>query len=1048
MNLPRYALDHRTVVLVFLTVAMVTGLINFLNMPRREDPKVNFRDALLITSWPGASAERVDELITDPLENAIVQIAEIDIIRSKSMTGVSVIQLTADDKVQDTDQVWDDVRAKVETAQSVLPPGSDPPFLNSDYGDVYEIVFALHQVPVQGAAAIEQRYTPRQLERFAERIEDELRLINAVGKIEFWGLQQERVYIEVDSADWAKLEITPQDLRAVFSARNIVEPGGELDTDRARYAINTSGEFSSVAQIQDLIIDRRLGKLPVRLGDLPIRVDRRYEEPVTSLTRVSLPGLAHQPALVIGISMKSGNNVVELSHAVDDTLTRLAATELPPDLMLTRVNDLPRQVETRISDFQFNLVQGVLIVLGVALLAMGWRPALIMATAIPISMVTAFAVVRFFGVELEQFSIASLVIALGMVVDSAIVVSDNAFRLMRDGVPKRDAIVRGAHDLAVPLLASTLTTVLAFLPILTIAGNAGEYVASLPIVVSLTLAASYLVAMLVTPIMCWWLLHPPKELQLEASAIASPSRYESLMHWCLRHKGLVLGATALLFAGSLTLLPLIGSQFFPAGARDQFFIKIWLPEGSPIAATSRVAKQVESIVLKYSRLKYDNENPERLASIVTYVGVGGPRIMLTQAPENNYPYYAMLLVNTTDPAYTPGFAQDVRTEVSHIYDARITVEQFMLGPPIRDPVAFRLSGPNTDFLLEQAPKIVDLYKQTEGVEHPYSDWGSTAYAVDLKVDPYAASLAGVTHSDISSATRTLLSGSILTTYREGDHQVPVVLRTLREGRRKLNDLSGIFVDGAFGKVPLNSLAEIETTWQPAVIARRNKLHTITVGARVVPGVLANSVASTIKLELTQMLENLPPGYFIEQGGEQEQTQKTRGEFVQAVLIAIILMALVLVIQYNSILKPLVVLMTVPLALIGVLTGLWVTGWAMGFMAMLGVLALGGIVINNAIVLIDFIEDALAKGVPLRQAVVSAGRLRIRPILLTTLTTIGGLLPLSLFGGALWAPMTNGMIFGLVVSTALTLLVVPVMYVLFAEKLNMRTPSPEAVAVKG
>ena len=1042
MNLPRYALAHKAVVLAFLGVLLAVGVFNFSSMPRREDPELVIRDALVLTRWPGASAQRVDELITDPLEEVLAQVAEIDKMRSKSMTGISVIQLTTEDRIKNTDQVWDDVRAKVESVQAQLPPGAEHSFVNSDFGDVYEIVFALHQIPLQGDNGIEHSYTPRELERFAERIEDELQLIAAVGKVDFWGVQQEQIYIEVDSADWAKLAVTPNDLRDIFAARNIVDPGGELDTERARYAINTSGEFSSVAQIEELIVDRRLGTLPVRLGDLPIRVDRRYQEPATALTRITMPELAHQPALVIGVSMKSGNNVVELSHAVDDTLDRLATNWLPPDIALTRVNDLPRQVETRITDFQFNLLQGVLIVLGVALLAMGWRPALIMATAVPLSMIAAFAVVRLFGVELEQFSIASLVIALGMVVDSAIVVSDNAFRLMRDGVERREAIIRGAQELAIPILASTLTTVFAFLPMLTIIGNVGEYVSSLPVVVSLTLAASYFVALLVTPIMCWWLLHLPE--QEEANSRGRAERffdgYERLMQWSLLHKGVVLGVVGVVFAGSLALIPAIGSQFFPAGARDQFFIKIWLPEGSTIEASSAVARQVEAMVLESSPVERDDGTHQRLANMVSYIGVGGPRIMLTQEPEYDYPYYAMLLVNTSDPGDTPGLAAEVRKRVRNIYNARVTVDEFLLGPPIKDPVAFRLSGPDPDILRNKARDMVKLFKDTPGVVGPYSNWGATAYAVDLKVDPYAASLAGVTHSDISSATRTLLSGSVLTSYREGDHQVPVVLRTLRESRRELGDLSGIFVDGNFGKVPLNSLATIDATWQPAVMVRRNKHPTVTVGARVTPGMLANSVAGDIKPGLQRMLNELPPGYFIEQGGEQEETQKAQIQVVRAVGIAMLLMTLVLIVQYNSLLKPLVVLMTVPLAMIGVLLGLWTTGWAMGFMAMLGLLALGGIVINNAIVLIDFIERATADGMPLRDAVVRAGRLRIRPIVLTSLTTIGGLLPLSLFGGALWAPMTNGMIFGLAVSTVLTLIVVPTVYVLFAEKFSMPVPA--------
>ena len=1039
MNLPRYALGHRAVVLAFLAVFLAVGVFNFHSMPRREDPEITIRDALVLTRWPGASAQRVDELITDPLEEVLAQVAEIDKMLSKSMTGISVIQLTTEDRIKNTDQVWDDVRAKVESVQAQLPPGADHSFVNSDFGDVYEIVFALHQLPLGGDTDSGHSYTPRQLERFAERIEDELQLIDAVGKVDFWGVQQEQIYIEVDSADWAKLAMTPQDLHDVFAARNIVDPGGELDTDRARYAVNTSGEFSSVAQIEDLIVDRRLGTLPVRLGDLPIRVDRRYQEPPTSLARITTPDLAHQPALIVAVSMKSGNNVVELSRAVDDTLARLAATWLPPDIGLTRVNDLPRQVEARITDFQFNLLQGVLIVLGVGLLAMGWRAALIMAVAVPLSMIAAFAVVRFFAVELEQFSIASLVIALGMVVDSAIVVSDNAFRLMRDGVARREAVIRGAQELAVPILVSTLTTIFAFLPMLTIVGNVGEYVSSLPVVVSMTLAASYFVALLVTPIMCWWLLYPPEQGDAQSRGLTERlfDGYERLMHLILRRKGVVLGVVGVALIGSLMLIPVIGSQFFPAGARDQFFIKIWLPEGSTIESTSMVARQVEAMVIDSSPVDSEEGRRERLANMVSYIGVGGPRIMLTQQPEYDYPYYAMLLVNTADPEDTPGLAAEIRQRVGDLYNARITVDEFMLGPPIKDPVAFRLSGPDPDLLRTKAREMVRLFKDTPGVVGPYSDWGATAYAVDLRVDPYAASLAGVTHSDISNATRTLLSGSVLTSYREGDHQVPVVLRTLRESRRELGDLSGIFVDGKFGKVPLNSLAEIDATWQPAVMARRNKHPTVTVGARVDPGMLANSVAADIEPGLRRMLQELPPGYLIQQGGEQEETVKAQIQVVRAVGIAILLMALVLIVQYNSLLKPLVVLMTVPLAMIGLLLGLWVTGWAMGFMAMLGLLALGGIVINNAIVLIDFIERAAAGGMPLREAVVRAGRLRVRPIVLTSLTTIGGLLPLSLFGGALWAPMTNGMIFGLAVSTVLTLVVVPTVYVLFVEKFNMR-----------
>ncbi len=1035
MNLPHFALTHRSIVLAFIVVFLVIGSFNFATMPRREDPELIIRDALIITSWPGAPAIRVEELITDPIEDVIVEIAEVETVKSKSMVGLSVIQVSAGDAVMETDQVWDDVRAKVESIRGKLPLGSEAPFVNSDFGDVYEIVFALHQTPLDGAG--DYRYSPRELELLAERIEEEIELIDSVARVEFWGNQPERIYVEIDSADWARLAITTEQLKQLFQARNIVFPGGELDTADARYAINPTGEFTSIEQMKGLVVGRVEGRFPVRLGDLPISIERRYQEPARSLTRVTTPEMAHQEAIVIGVSMKSGRNVTQMSAAVDRVIGDLRASVIPPDVALERVNDLPRQVNTRIVDFQFNLVQGVLIVLGVALLTMGWRPALIMATAVPLSMISTFAVVRYFGIELEQFSIASLVIALGMVVDNAIVVSDNALRLIRQGRPKVEAVIKGTQDLAIPILTSTLTTIAAFLPMLTLTGNVGEYVASLPVVVATTLAVSFFVAMLVTPIMCLWLLKVDDSANQESSRVARMlDRYDAAIRWCLQRPGKVSAMAGVGFLMSLALLPVIGSQFFPSGSRDQFFIKVWLPEGSPISATADLARQVEMILKEESPVPGE-ATAERLANAMSFIGSGGPRLMLTQEPEYPYPYYAFILVNTTDAAHTRSYAQAVRNRLIGLIDARITVDEFMLGPPIKDPVAFRLSGPNRELVGKQAREMIRLFKQTPGTVRPYSNWGAPANQVEIAIDSYAANLAGVTNADIAFSTSALLSGAALSTYREGDHLIPVMLRTIREKRENLSDLADIFVSGQYGKVPLNSVATVIPSWQPAVIARRDGLPTVTVGARIEPGLLANTVSGRVRPKLDAMLARLPSGYFIEIDGELEETAKAQVQVVRAIGISMVLMFLVLTIQYNSLLKPAIIMAAVPLGMIGVLIGLLVTGWAMGFMAMLGILSLGGIVINNAIILVDFIESNVAAGQDLRSAVAAAGRVRMRPIILTTLTTIGGLLPLSLFGGALWAPMTNGMIFGLMVSTGLTLFVIPSLYVLMVEKAGMR-----------
>lgn len=1032
MNLPRFALTHRPVILAFTVLFLSIGIFNFSSMSRREDPEITIRDALIITPWPGASATKVLELITKKIEDVVLEIPEIATVESKSMTGGSIIQVAAGDDIVETDQVWDDVRAKVASVKNQLPFGAITPFVNSDFGDVFEIVFALHKIPDK---ASNSNYSQRELEEIAERIEEGIERIDSVARVEFWGNQSERIYVEFDSAEWAKLSLTADQLKKLFQARNIVFPGGEFDTEHARYAIRPSGEFTSIEQIGELVVDRIDNELPVQLGHLPVSIERRYEEPPRSLTRITTPTVQQQQALVIGVSMKGGRNVHKMSAAVDEVIAQLRATSIPPDLALVRINDLPRQVNSRIVGFQFNLIQGILIVLGVALLTMGWRPALIMATAVPLSMIAAFAVVRYLGVELEQFSIASLIITLGMVVDNALIVTDNAIRLIRQGKDKLVAITSGAQELAVPILASTLTTIAAFLPMLTLEGNVGEYVASLPVVVAVTLAVSYVVAMLVTPIMCAWLLKGDKRENIEEQSPGPwVQKYNVAIHWCMDRPGKVVTVALIGLMAMLFLLPAIGSQFFPAGTRDQFFIKVWLPEGSPIAATSKVVEDIEKIVHEEGPIA-GTPSENRLASSVSFIGTGGPRLMLTQEPEFPYPYYAMVLVNTSDAKYTEDYAKSVRERLANYMDARITVDQFMLGPPIKDPVAFRLTGPNQEVVGKQAEKILNIFKQTPGVVRPYSNWGAAANHVELAIDSYAANLAGVTNADIALTTSTLLSGAELTHFREGDHLIPVMLRATRENRQALSDLTNIFVNGQFGKVLLDSIAEVVPTIEPSVIATRNGLPTVTIGSRVESGLLANTVANRLQPKLDKVLEDLPAGYFLEIDGELEETAKAQSQVIKAIGISIVLMGLILTIQYNSLVKPLIVMATVPLGLIGVLMGLYITGWAMGFMALLGILALGGIVINNAIVLLDFIENNVANGQDLRQAVAEAGRVRMRPIILTTLTTIGGLLPLSLFGGALWAPMTNGMIFGLLVSTILTLFVIPSLYVLMAEKLE-------------
>lgn len=1029
MSVSRRAVDHPVVVTSAVVALLVIGVWQFLTTSRREDPAITIRDCLVLTSWPGAGASRVETLVTDPIEKALDGIPEIATIRSKSLVGLSILQVTIDDATRDTEQVFDDVRAKVEPVAATLPAGCGAPRVDSDFGDVFEVCLALHQVPArsEGNAV---RYTPRELERFAERVENELRLLRSVGRVELFGAQPERIYVEVDGADWARIDLTASELRGLFEARNIVEPGGELDTATIRYAVAPTGEFDAIEPLRDLVVDRRDGAPPVRLGDLPVRIERRYEEPPRTRTRFTRPGAPSLASLVIGVSMKAGRNVAEMSAEIDGALERVGGHELPDDIRLVRVNDLPRQVEARIGGFRNSLIGGVAIVLLVVLLVMGPRPSVLMAAAVPLSMISALAVVLPFGVELEQFAIASLIIALGMVVDNAIVVSDHIVRLVRDGAPVRRAAVRAAHELAVPILTSTLTTIAAFLPMLTIRGNVGEYVRSLPIVVAATLLASLLIALVVTPLLATKLLRPRPGANPTDNP--GPSLYERVVAPLLARPYRTLAAAGVLLGASASLLPHIGTEFFPSGLRDQFFVKVWLPAGAPFERTSETVRAVERALVRTSA----RGDKERLAHAASFVGTGGPRLMLTQEPEYDHPYYGFVICNTTDPAVTDEYARDVEAAVREIPGARITVERFVLGPPVRDPVAFRISCSDPDLLRRRIPDLVREVKRTPGARDVDTDWGAAGHQLEVRIDSDRAALAGVTNADVALTLRSLLDGAPLTTFREGDHRVPIALRTLREQRKDLADLAGLFVNGRDGKVPLDSVAEVVPTWEPAAVARRDGVPTVTIGCRPAVGMLANTLARDIRPRLRQMIAEMPPGVSLETGGEPEETAKAQAQVFRAVLLAVLLIVFVLVVQYDSFAKALVVLGAVPLALIGVFVGLAATGWAMGFMAMLGILSLIGIVINNSIVLIDFIERRVAEGRPLRAAALAAGRVRMRPIVLTTLTTVGGLLPLSLTGGPLWAPMTNGMIFGLLTSTVMTLVVVPTLYVLFAERFGM------------
>lgn len=1038
MNISKFAVYRGTITIAISAVLMLVGIQVFFDMPRREDPEIVVRQANLLTLWPGAPAEKMEQLITRPLELAIKEVAEIKEIKSDSRVGVSSIVIETIDEVPEIDIIWSKIRAKIDLVKTSLPSGAQAPNLNTDFGDVSAMVLAIYQVPWGKKNKITRPYSMREIDDMLKDIEDALQEIPMVGKIEKFGLQKEVIYLETDTQDWGQLSISSKELANILDSRNIIAPGGTISTDNKEFSVNPSGEFITPSQIQSVLVGVN-DEIPVHLKSINLAVSRRYEEPPLVSTQYFSPQL-QTPCAVISFSMRSGYNIVEMGELVRKKLALISQSLLPPDLKIEIICDTPTLVDSSISDFLSNLWQAVVIVLLVALVMIGWRASIIMATAIPLTMISVFVFMPIFKVELEQMSIASLIIALGMLVDNAIVMSDNILRHIRMGKSRKEAAWKGTIELSVPVFTSTLTTVAAFLPMLMIPSGSGEYIRSLPIVVSATLLTSFFVAMTITPFMSSLLLKEMDKGSLnsveEGQKVVTTGfmgYYGKFITWCLDHKRITLLAITLVFFGSLLLVPVIGTAFFPKGIRNQFVIDVNLPAGSSIQQTTQVVKTLEEILLAESK----EGGEHRLKNALSYIGKGGPRFYISLNQENQRPYYAQMVVSTTSKWKTAAYVKALSDKISReVSGAEILIKTLDMGPPLTYPIVVRAKGNDIEELYSIAKKIEAQMRQEPGTLNVHNSWGSKSYQLSVDIDEETANLAGVNNLEVAQTLYGYFSGMPLTSYREGRHTIDVVLRVRPEQRQSLKYLDGLYVEGKNGKIPINAVAKVYPTWQMAKISRRDLIRTIEVRARVAQGYLSNNVTVNLISRMNQV--SLPPGYKLEIGGEYEETQESQASMSNSLSISLLLIILILIIQFNSFMKPLIIFLTVPLALIGAFLGLLISGWPLGFMPMLGIVSLAGVVVNNAIVLIEFIENALLKGVDLRTAVVSSGQLRMRPILLTTFTTVGGFIPLALSGGPLWEGMAYVIIFGLLVSTVLTLVIVPTIFTLFAENLGMKT----------
>ncbi len=1021
MNITRFAIEKKRITSISLFIIALAGILTFINMPRAEDPGFIIRVAQIVTTFPGASPERVELLVTDKLEKKIQEMPEVKNITSESKPGVSIVLVEVSADYTDMRPIWDKLRRKVELARVELPQNIIGPNVNDEFGDVFGTVVAITG----------EGYTYAELKEIADDCRNELLLIDLVAKVEISGAQQERVFVEFNNARLAELGITPAQLQQILGSRNIIFPGGQIYTENEQIALEPSGNFESVEELKRTIINLPGRNELLYLQDIA-KVYRGYIDPPTS--KMTYNGT---PTLGLSISMRDKGNIITLGENIKNKL-QLFQSVYPIGVEFNVVYFQPYYVEKKVDDFVGNLVQAVAIVIVIMLFTLGFRTGLVVASLIPMAMIMALFIMGFFEIGLDQMSLAALIIALGMLVDNAIVMSESILVQMQEGKKAVDAAIDSASELRISLLTSSLTTAAAFLPIYLAESDVGEYTAPLFKVVTITLLSSWVLSLTMIPLLCV-LFIKVKAGQSEDSFNTRFYRvYRNALLSALKHPFLSIAITIGIFFSVMNLLQFIPAIFFPANDKPVMYAKLEFPIGTPLSKTEAMIKKVNAFVKNEMMAEYDDwgeVTKEGVVNFASFIGSSAPRYVLTYNPAPPNPGYTYMIINTTsrdlvDTEFVPKLEKFCFENFPDL-DARI--EPLSMGPPVNNPVEIRVSGKD----LAEIYKIVDKlkYKLSEipGTKNIIDNWGPQAKKLFVRVNQPRALRAGVTSQDVAISLQTILSGIKTTDYREDDEVIPVILRSVEADRKDVGKLEShnVYSQLTGRSVPLKQVADIEVQFQPAKILRRDRQKTVTIESNITSGSNAIAISAIMDEWLKEESKSWPIGYKYELGGEVESSGEANEAINAKLPISMLIIILLLVSQFDSLRRPAIILMTIPLGLIGVVIGLFITQSAMGFMAFLGVISLAGIVINNAIVLIDRIKIEIEEnGLEPARAVLESAQRRLRPILLTTATTVGGLVPLWLGGGPMFESMAVAILFGLIFATALTLGFVPILYSIF------------------
>ncbi|AZL75296.1 efflux RND transporter permease subunit [Pseudomonas oryziphila] len=1009
-NLSAWALRNRQIVLFLMILLAAIGAMSYTKLGQSEDPPFTFKAMVIRTLWPGATAEEVSRQVTERIEKKLMETGEYEKIVSFSRPGESQVTFMARDSLHSKDipELWYQIRKKVADIKHTLPPEAQGPFFNDEFGTTFGNIYALTGEGFDYAV----------LKDYADRIQIQLQRVKDVGKVELIGLQDEKIWIELSNVKLATLGVPLAAVQQALREQNAVSTAGFFETPSERLQLRVSGRFDSVEQIRQFPI--RVGDRTFRIGDVA-EVQRGFNDPPAPRMR-----FMGEDAIGLAVSMKDGGDILVLGKALEGEFARLAEG-LPAGMQLRKVSDQPAAVKAGVGEFVQVLVEALAIVLLVSFFSLGLRTGLVVALAIPLVLAMTFALMHYFGIGLHKISLGALVLALGLLVDDAIIAVEMMAIKMEQGYDRLKAASYAWTSTAFPMLTGTLITAAGFLPIATAASSTGEYTRSIFQVVTIALLTSWVAAVVFVPYLGERLL--PDLAKLHAARHGSDGhapdpyatpfyqRVRRVVEWCVRRRKTVILLTIAAFVGSILLFRFVPQQFFPASGRPELMVDLKLAEGASLNNTAERVKQLEALL----------KQQDGIDNYVAYVGTGSPRFYLPldqQLPAASFAQFVVLAKSLEDRERLRSWL--IATLDEQFPDLRSRVTRLENGPPVGYPVQFRITGEHIEKVRALAREVAAKVRENPHVVNVHLDWEEPSKAVYLDIDQDRARALGVSTAHLSSFLQSSLTGSTVSQYREDNELIEILLRGTPEERRELGNLGSLALPTDNGpSVALSQVATLEYGFEEGIIWHRNRLPTVTVRADIYDKEQPATLVKQIQPTLQQIKAELPDGYLLEVGGTVEDSERGQRSVNAGMPLFIVVVLSLLMIQLRSFSRMFMVFLTAPLGLIGVTLFLLVFRQPFGFVAMLGTIALAGMIMRNSVILVDQIEQDIAAGMERWQAIIEATVRRFRPIVLTALAAVLAMIPLS--RSVFYGPMAVAIMGGLIVATVLTLLFLPALY---------------------